>query len=215
MRSGARLVARIFRSGASFRSRPRSGAASTTCSRLSSRSSEQSRRASPRRSPTGSSPGDSVGPDDAPDRRDDERRVLDGGQVDEYRLVRPHVRATSSARRVLPVPPGPVSVTSRVSGRSSERRHRRELELPADERRRSAGKHRLGARGSWAVRRARGPGGGCAARARAARRTARDRARPAPRARRGRRRARPPVGPSGRARASAGHADARGAGARR
>ena len=52
------------------------------------------------------------------------RRPARGRRTAHRRLA-----AAASASVVLPVPPGPVSVTSRVSSRPSERRHRRQLEL--------------------------------------------------------------------------------------
>ena len=89
--------------------------------------------------------------------------------------------ATASARRVLPVPPGPVSVTRRASSRGAAR-DRGDLEPATDERRRRRRQARLFAARPPA-RRAPDPGAGSRARAPAARPTARSRARR--RARRG------------------------------
>ena len=59
------------------------------------------------------------------DRRDDEVGIADRGEGDEDRAVgeaASNSAATSIARRVLPTPPGPVSVTRRTSGRRSRSR---------------------------------------------------------------------------------------------
>ena len=58
---------------------------------------------------------------------------IDGREVDEDGLRSPASSVpTSSASRVLPVPPGPVSVTSRISRRARSAVDGRELELAAD-----------------------------------------------------------------------------------
>ena len=52
--------------------------------------------------------------------------------------------AAASASRVLPVPPGPVSVSNRTSASAEQGLHRRELELPSDERGRRRGQPAVG-----------------------------------------------------------------------
>ena len=125
----------------------------------------------------------------------------------------PSVAAAARASVVLPVPPGPVSVTSRVSSRPKERRRPpparwRARRAPAAGTGPAVGSGTLAGRASGRAR-------GCAARARGDPATARARARRAPRARRGRRRARLPAGRRGRGRGSAGRGAARGADVRR
>ena len=116
------------------------------------------------------------------------------------------VRAISSASRVLPTPPGPVSVSRRRPG-AQQRDDPAQVVVAAERRCRRAGERRGAARDL--VR-------GSPARARAAPGRARGRApRPGGCAGRGRSRARRPGDRAGRARASAGRAAARAADARR
>ena len=114
-RSRARLVASTVRSGAASRSSAINGAAGSRCSRLSRTSSIRCRPATATTDPRRRrcrhrrrAPGrPSLRP--APDR---ERRQLDPGHpVGESPSI---AAATASASRVLPTPPGPVSVSSRA-----------------------------------------------------------------------------------------------------
>ena len=116
-RRRARLVTRILRLTHSVRSRDKPGAASATCSKLSSTSST---RPSPMKSSTRSMCGRSP-----VSRRPSVRAIADwtsrasASGTRSTRYTPPsntssRLAATSSASRVLPVPPGPVRVSRRT-----------------------------------------------------------------------------------------------------
>ena len=71
------------------------------------------------------------------DRREDEVGLRDGGEIDKDHPIGKTLAipaAASIANRVLPAPPGPVSVSSRTPGSRSSVAHRRDLRAPPDER---------------------------------------------------------------------------------
>ena len=114
-RSGARLVTRIRKPAAALRTLLTAGAASSRCSKLSSSTSSSLRRRNPRRSSRApiacaTSEESSSGSD----------RPASGTQKTPSLMLPTSSAATCNARRVLPVPPAPVSVSSRVPFESSE-----------------------------------------------------------------------------------------------
>ena len=127
-RRAARLVARTFRPGASDRRRETSGAAGSRCSKLSRISSKRLPRRN-RRSRSGNGPSaPSVtssacaiaavrSPAPSSDARGTKHTPSANGAPPASRR-RP---ASSSARRVLPIPGGPSRVSKRTSARSKRR----------------------------------------------------------------------------------------------
>ena len=120
--STVRLVARISTPGQRARSSPRSRAESTTCSRLSRMSSHG---LSPRYS-TRASSGESVPAKSAPTARAMAGTTRSGCTTDAnetYAVPEPtrsrRYSPTATPSRDLPIPPGPVRVTRRTSGRPS------------------------------------------------------------------------------------------------
>ena len=138
-RSTVRLVARIATPGQRANSSSRSRAASTTCSRLSRMSSH---RSSPRCS-TRACSGESVPARSAPTARAMPASTCSGsvtaasGTNTVPASKRSRNRSpTANANRVLPIPPGPVSVTRRTSGRPTQPGHLVDGLLPPEQRRR-------------------------------------------------------------------------------
>ena len=137
----------LERRGSAARSWSSSGATPTTCSRLSSTSSvgvsrevldqdvERRARALDGRAHRGG------------DARQHQLGLGDRSERHEHRRLagrdRPSCSPTAIASRVLPMPPGPVRVTSRTSGRLEQRRHLGDVVLAPDQRRR---RHRQRAR---------------------------------------------------------------------
>ena len=123
-RSAARLVTITLRPGAARRRSATTGAASTTCSKLSRTSRTRSVAQPVRRATSATGPGAGLrDADGRGDPRRDEHRVADRLER-RRRRRRPGSRrrrraASCSDSRVLPVPPGPVSVRSRVVASSS------------------------------------------------------------------------------------------------
>ena len=82
-------------------------------------------------------PGDLPHAERGGNRRYDERRIGQRREIDEEDAIgitdRAPRRRLSSASRVLPVPPGPVSVTSRAPSSVEQAQDRRDFLLPADE----------------------------------------------------------------------------------
>ena len=114
MRSGARLVASTRRPAAVARSSATAGAASRRCSKLSrSSTSSRPRRKPPRSSGAPTACAISMGT------RSRVGEAAEGNPEDTIGTVPTNSAATWSASRVLPVPPGPVIVTSRRSPSSS------------------------------------------------------------------------------------------------
>ena len=118
----ARLVASTRSDATDVRRSATSGAASRTCSKLSSTSNVGLIVARDTCAPRQVERRDVRQPERLGNRRRDECRIPNGGQRHEHhagRALAAIARASSSARRVFPAPPGPVSVMRRA-GRISE-----------------------------------------------------------------------------------------------
>ena len=120
-RSRTRLVTRKVAPGRSVRSETTSGAASMICSKLSSTMrSRRPARAIPSCSLSGASPVSRTPSSRAiaPSTSSGSRTCASATNVTRSKRA-PALRATSIARRLLPIPPGPTSVTSRCASSPS------------------------------------------------------------------------------------------------
>ena len=132
-----RLVTSTVTAGMRSRSAERSAAAATTCSKLSSTSSV---RLSPRAAAsasTGCAPASGArGADGVGDRREDEAGLgtaASGTKTTPPGNASATVRAASTASRVLPMPPGPMSGDQPAPRSRAAARDRGDLRLAADE----------------------------------------------------------------------------------
>ena len=136
-RKGVRLVTRIVNLGHAARRSARSFAASNRCSKLSSTSSRRrSRKAATRLAARGWSDDSRTASERAIGRQDE---VRTGHREQGGRRWTPAAKrsatssATRRASRVLPTPPGPVSVTRRTSSRHRRSATACDLPLATDE----------------------------------------------------------------------------------
>ena len=123
-RSGSRLVASTVSPGQAASRSATSGAASITCSKLSSTSRADRRRRARRQHVAERAVADLTHPEGAGDRRQRRGRARDTAPRATNQTPSANASAAASAAarrasRVLPTPPGPVSVTRRTSGRRS------------------------------------------------------------------------------------------------
>ena len=124
--SGARLVTTSFERGDAGRIALRAFAASSSCSKLSTTISSSRPAVSP--TACSSSAATSAGSSSAASVT---KRAPSANRS-------PSRCASSSAKRVLPIPPGPVSVSSRTSGVGEQRLRGRQILVAAEQRRRRA-----------------------------------------------------------------------------